>query len=284
MLTFILNNCTAILLLILVFGFVPLPGSRAIERWNHQILRKRAIQTDFRSDISAFERKEGWPMLGSIISEPCFDQKLLSVYQNSTVSMLLSGIRPSMARGAESSTQVAINVTNAVLDCTIFATKELDHPRMEHADKDDSTASTTLRDGLQHCTDGLSAADTDIILFRDIITTNITVKVDQLHGILSEKHYRFGSSLIKPQDSILILKAVTARILEDILQVEENLAAALKNVTVTRDTFAEVYGALDAESDPAPSLEKAKDHLCSYAVKCEMLPDLLAKEARLKKS
>lgn len=223
-------------------------------------------------------------MLESIISEPCFDQKLLSVYQNLTVSMLLSEIRPSMARGAESSTQVAINVTNAVLDCAILSTKELDHPRMDHTDKGDSTASTTLRDGLQHCIGSLSAAETGIILFRDIITTNITVKVDQLHGILSEKHYRFGSSLIKPQDSILILKAVIARILEDILQVEENLAAALKNVTVTRDTFAEVYGALDAESDPAPSLEKAKDHPCSYAVKCEMLPDLLAKEARLKQS
>jgi len=283
MLTFILNNCTAILLLISVFGFVPLPGSRAIERWNHQILRKRAIQTDFRSNTSAFERIEGWPMLESAIWELSFDQKLLSVHQSSTVSLLLSEILPSMARGAESSTQVAINVTNAVLDCAIFSAKELDYPRMEHADKGDSTASTTLRDGLQHCIESLSGAVSAIILFRDMITTNITVKVDQLHSILSEKHYRFGSSMIKPQDSILILKAVTAQVFEDISQVDENLATALKNITVTRDLFVEVHGALDAESDSAPFLEKAKDHLCSYAVKCEMLPDLLVKEARLKK-
>jgi hypothetical protein len=154
---------------------------------------------------------------------------------------------------------------------------------MDHTDKGDSTASTTLRDGLQHCIGSLSAAETGIILFRDVISTNITVKVDELHGILSEKHYRFGSSVIKPQDSVLILKAVTARIFGDISQVEEGLAAASNNVTVTSGMFVEVHGALDAEFDPAPSLEKAKDHLCSYAVKCEMLPDLLVKEARLKK-
>lgn len=178
MLTFILNNCTAILLLVLVLNFVSLPGSRALERWNDrwnkQIIRKRAVQPDFRSNISAFEHMEGWSMLESVISERSFDLKLISVYQNLTVSLLLSEIRPSMARGATSSTQVTVNVTNAALDCAIFSAKELDHPRMEHVDKDDSTTSTTLRDGLQHCIESLSVAETVIILFRDMITTNTT--------------------------------------------------------------------------------------------------------------
>lgn len=149
MLTFILNSCTAILLLVLVPGFAPLPGFRAIERWNNQILRKRAIQSGFRSSISAFEHMEGWPMLESAFSGPSSDQKLLSVYKNSTASLSLSEILPSMARGAKSSTQVAVNATNAVLDCTIFSAKELDPFRMDHTDKDDATASTTPRDGLQ---------------------------------------------------------------------------------------------------------------------------------------